>query len=154
MKQMLSRWLLPFVLSFGVLGSAAADTGLPTALASPFVGQQGSSFQDFATFEIDVAKLLQLDVVSIGLSNLSLAISDTASHLVVQGPFSSFGNSFSSPVSLDAGSYLLTFAGTVVGTAAVYGVTLTAVPEPAEWMMILAGVAMMGFVVSRRRNNV
>lgn len=153
MKQMLSRWLLPFVLSFGVLGSAAADSGLPIALASPFVGQQGSSFQDFATFEIDVAKLLQLDVVSLGLSNLSLAISNTGSKVVVQGPFS-FGSSLSSPFSLDAGSYLLTFAGKVVAPAAGYVVTLTAVPEPAEWMMILAGVAMMGFVVSRRRNNV
>lgn len=54
---------------------------------------------------------------------------------------------------IEPGKYSLKLLGTVGEVPSGYAGVMSAVPvpEPAEWMMILAGVAMMGFVVSRRR---
>ncbi|MBI4754088.1 MAG: PEP-CTERM sorting domain-containing protein [Betaproteobacteria bacterium] len=43
--------------------------------------------------------------------------------------------------------------GTATGSVgSVYNVTISAVPEPHEWAMLLAGLGMLGFVARRRRD--
>ncbi|MGB7988195.1 MAG: FxDxF family PEP-CTERM protein, partial [Candidatus Methylophosphatis roskildensis] len=66
-----------------------------------------------------------------------------------------FADKLNETFALSPGKYSLFFTGTVSSNLAGYAGAMSAapVPEPAEWMMILAGVAMMGVVVSRRRNN-
>lgn len=69
----------------------------------------------------------------------------------------SFGN-------LAAGTYKLTFAGLWSGIPAfgttttrqdvsLSAATITPVPEPASYVMLLAGLGMMGFVARRRQNK-
>ena len=61
-----------------------------------------------------------------------------------------------SPITLGAGNYVLEVRGDVVGTAGgSYAGTLniSPVPEAAEWIMLLAGLTLMGFVAVRRRQT-
>ena len=57
---------------------------------------------------------------------------------------------------LSAGKYYFEVSGTGVGSSGVstYGIknTVSAVPEPANVAMLLAGLGMMGFVARRRKN--
>ena len=59
----------------------------------------------------------------------------------------------SSLVTLAAGTYALTFTGLTSAsdnTAFIDDVTLTAVPEPAAWALMVAGFGMIGFAARRR----
>jgi choice-of-anchor C domain-containing protein len=53
---------------------------------------------------------------------------------------------------------LLSFSGTSTDTACCWGpaldnVSVTAVPEPGEWALLMAGLSTVGLIVRRRRNN-
>jgi choice-of-anchor C domain-containing protein len=55
-------------------------------------------------------------------------------------------------------STLLTFSGTSTDTACCWGpafdnVSVTAVPEPGEWALLMAGLSTVGLIVRRRRNS-
>ncbi|QYE35492.1 MULTISPECIES: FxDxF family PEP-CTERM protein [Sphingosinicellaceae] len=56
----------------------------------------------------------------------------------------------------DVGSYTIAYTGTVRGRPASVGSSITfamaAVPEPASWVMMIAGFGMVGFA-ARRRNS-
>lgn len=61
-----------------------------------------------------------------------------------------------SPITLGAGSYILEVSGDVVGTAGgsyAGSLNISTVPEIAEWVLMLTGLAMVGFVAVRRRRN-
>lgn len=62
------------------------------------------------------------------------------------------------PYTLTAGNYTVAYSGTAIGAPAGVGsnfvFSATAVPEPASWMMMMAGVGMMGFGLRRRKSSV
>lgn len=152
MKQIVSRWLLPMVLAFGLAGTAAANE--TKTFSNFFLDDAGQSFGKLFDFKIEgVSNLITLKVASFDLSNLAISIFDKKSDLSVYQ--TSFNDKLSDTFALNPGKYSFSFTGTVSSNLAGYAGALSAapVPEPAEWMMILAGVAMMGVVVSRRRTN-
>ena len=163
MKQILSRWFLPVVLVFGLVGTAAAhgdssDDGFTKTFTKTFtkffLDDAGQTFGKMFDFKIGgVSNLITLKVASFDLSNLAISIFDKKSDLSVYQ--TTFADKLNETFALSPGRYSLSFTGTVSSNLAGYAGAMTAapVPEPAEWMMILAGVAMMGVVVSRRRNN-
>ena len=173
MKQMVSRWLLPLVLVFGLVGNAAAtgdgshghghghgsggspsDDGFTKTFSEFFVDDAGETFDKFINFKIDgVSNLVTLKIASFDLSDTMISIFDKKTHVAVYQ--ASFDDVLNASFSLNPGKYFALFTGSVSSDLAGYAAAASAVPvpEPAEWMMILAGVAMMGFVVSRRRNG-
>jgi hypothetical protein len=61
-----------------------------------------------------------------------------------------------SPITLNAGNYVLEVRGDVVGTAggSYAGVlNIAPIPEPGEWALMLIGLGMIGFVATRRKDN-
>jgi len=170
MKKSFLRWISLLALAFGLVGSAyAGGSGhgghsghgggfqdIESAFAKVFIGDAGESFAKVINFKVEDLSLMTLNIASIGLEDLSISIFEKKSSLEVydSGSFgSASGGIWSDSFSLNAGKYFMIFTGNVASAAAVYAGVLSAapVPEPAEWMMIVAGLAMMGFVVVRRR---
>ncbi len=61
-----------------------------------------------------------------------------------------------SPITLGAGNYILEVRGDVVGTSGgsyAGSLNISPVPEAAEWLLMLIGLAIVGFVAVRRRQN-
>ncbi len=60
------------------------------------------------------------------------------------------------PYTLKTGSYTIAYTGNAVGTPASVGssITFAAVPEPAAWMMMVGGFALVGASVRRRSTAV
>lgn len=170
MKKVLSRWLLPLVLAFGIAGNAAAhgdherhgshdSTPVSVTFSDSFENRMGDTFLDpIHGFKISsVADFVTLKVTTIDLEHMNISIfkknkNGDAGILAKSFSFEDFLNT---SFSLDPGRYFAIFTGKISSDLAVYSGAASAapVPEPAEWMMIMAGVAMMGFVVSRRRND-
>ncbi|TXG76660.1 MAG: hypothetical protein E6R11_07745 [Rhodocyclaceae bacterium] len=171
MKKLVMRLVIPILLAFGLAGGALAGgysghgghggsgggiEDIDKAFAKLFLGDAGESFAKVVNFKVDELSLITLNIASIGLEDLSVSIFQKKSSTGVydSGSFgSASGSVWSDSFSLDAGKYFMIFTGSVASAAAGYVGTLSAapVPEPAEGMMIVAGVAMMGFVVARRR---
>ncbi len=167
MRKSFIRWISLLALAFGLAGSAYAGgsghgghggglENLESAFAKVFVGDAGESFAKVVNFKVEDLSLMTLNIASIGLQDLSISIFEKKSSIEVydSGSFgSASGSIWTDSFSLDAGKYFMIFTGSVASAAAAYAGALSAapVPEPAEWMMIVAGVAMMGFVVARRR---
>lgn len=140
----------------GVLGSSYEPFG--NAFDAPV-----ASFTDYYTFsinsaglvaggtiEFDVGRLFNVNLQTISLSGgtLSTALFDTITSGV--NTFS-FGN-------LGVGNYTLTVGGSVTGIfGGAYGGAIRAVsvaapvPEPAEYLLTLAGLAGVGLLVRRAR---
>jgi hypothetical protein len=45
----------------------------------------------------------------------------------------------------DPGTYFATIIGETTGTLGLYGVDITAVPEPSTWLMLMIGIVLMGY---------
>jgi hypothetical protein len=62
------------------------------------------------------------------------------------------------PYTLSVGHYTIAYTGTASGKPASVGSSITfaagAVPEPASWMMMVAGFGLIGFSVRKRSNTV
>lgn len=174
MRILLSRWLLPVVLAVGISAPALAGgdkggqhdghhhhgggdpaTGISKSFGDFFVSTRkiGMEIEKSFTFTVDTQSSFSAMILSSG-------IDDFVGSLIGRK-----GNSFSETFNIDdgkttfsaligPGKYSLVLLGTIAQAPAGYvgGFSAVPVPEPAEWMMIMAGVAMMGFVVSRRRN--
>lgn len=169
MKRLVMRLVIPIVLVLGVIGGAIAGGNshggsgggwgdVDKAFAKVFVNDLGESFAKVVNFKVDDLSLMTLNIASIGLEDLSVSVFEKKTSLQVfgSGSFgSASGSIWTESFNLDAGKYFLIFTGNIASAAAGYVGTLSAapVPEPAEWMMIVAGVAMMGFVVARRRQT-
>jgi hypothetical protein len=153
-------------------GAMAADVSTETALSLPGATTYGhafsidnasNSFADRYTFSVGAGGKVTADVFSLGgtdltgLDILGLSLFNTATGLVLKGTQLSTGTidiwSLKS-AALTAGDYLLLVSGTVLsndlagysGTA-----TVTAVPEPATYGMLLGGLGLIGAVAARRR---
>jgi len=171
MKKVLSRWLLPLVLAFGLVGNVAAtedgthehgsggdqsDDGLSTFYFSKNFsdGKIGKDFtREIKEFSLDSLSSFNASIFS--SSGIKPFVGSILGRDNVFAQSFLIGESGSFSYLLDPGTYSFLLLGTVTGKNAGYAGMISAapVPEPAEWMMIMAGVAMMGFVVSRRRAN-
>lgn len=170
MKRLFSSWLFSVVLALGVSSPAFAGGdgdghhhgggGDPSADITKSFGKVFWSDRNIGR-EIDRAFNFTVgSQSSFSAMILSFGIDDFVGSIIGRQ-----GNPFSESFSIDdgrttfstllgPGRYSFVLQGTVADAPAAYfgGFSAVPVPEPAEWMMIIAGVAMMGFVVSRRRN--
>lgn len=148
------------------IGSAHATTTYDAGILSPSVYQEaefystgGVSFADVCNFtvgtEYDTVLVQGIsyspDGVSGGhVSNLTLSLFDAEGAQV--GTWTSTdGSLIDQSGVLAAGSYSLQISGLADGAAGGgYQFSVAAVPEPAEWMMLLAGLAVLGFIARRK----
>jgi hypothetical protein len=147
-----------------------ADTPIDLSGGAAYFGQQytghnaGSIFSDRYTFTLTGSSMLTADLSSfsgnakngLDITNLSLF---NANGLVLKGNQVSTGLvdvwTLASGT-LTAGSYYLQIDGSVLSNAAgAYsaGATVTAVPEPATYGMMLGGLALVGAVAARRKSK-
>ena len=146
MKQILSRWFLPVVLVFGLVGTAAAhgdssDDGFTKTFTKTFtkffLDDAGQTFGKMFDFKIGgVSNLITLKVASFDLSNLAISIFDKKSDLSVYQ--TTFADKLNETFALSPGRYSLSFTGTVSSNLAGYAGAMTAapVPEPAECCLL------------------
>lgn len=141
--------------------SAFAATDLGTLGSDPvFFNGSGSGFVfDTFTFTLSELSTLRVDVTDLkfpptwSFSNLGIALLDSSFATVGSGNAAD-GLSFSG---LAAGTYALALTGFTSGSmgGAYAGVLAAApVPEPETYALMLAGLGIVGFIASRRRNNV
>jgi hypothetical protein len=161
MTKKLRLWLAALVMGLGIAGQATATPYVVGNLDGPnlyFNSLQygpSTSFSDSFTFDLTQGNSFVSIVQQIILSP-SYGITGLTLHLV--GPmidqiYSPIGNFLSTgTMSLGAGTYVATVGGTTTGTqGGIYQIQMaTTVPEPSEWMMMLAGLILVGFMVKRR----
>ena len=175
MKQVLLRWLLPFVVVFALVGNVAAtgrgadgpgshghgsgghqsDSGFAKEFVGFFENDAGEAFGKTFGFVIGGGvNFVTLNIGTFNLQDMTISIFNTNTSLLAKS--FSFDDMLTNTFTLDPGKYFAFFTGKISSDSPAFyaaRASALAVPEPAEWMMILAGVAMMGFVVSRRRNT-
>ncbi len=169
MKHLFSCWLFSAVLALGISAPVLAGGdkgghhhggGGPTTDVSKSFGDLFWSPGKIGT---EIGRSFNFTVASqssFSAMILSFGIDDFVGSLIGRKgtPFSESFNIDDGRTTistlLDPGKYSFVLLGTVADAPAAYfgGFSAAPIPEPAEWMMIIAGVAMMGFVVSRRRN--
>ena len=112
-------------------------------------GVPGGIFQDVYSFSIVNPGSLSGGIISGDILGLTVTLQD-ATFAVVGSDASPGSFTFGG---LAAGSYALNVLGYVPGPAGAYdgGFLATTVPEPGTYAMLLAGLAAVGFVASRRR---
>lgn len=149
-----------------VLASAACVAMAPAAQAAdiitdtlvPVVGgfdtfgatvDSGAFDLDFG-FTLSSAATVSLNALTLGGAKFSVASAlDGTSIFINQGLVSATG------VTLGAGSYILKIAGSSTGAGSFAGnFSVTAIPEPATWAMMLVGVAAIGTAMRRRTQSV
>lgn len=141
--------------------SAFAATDLGTLGSDPvFFNGSGSGFVfDTFTFTLSEMSNLRIDVTDLkfpptwSFGNFGIALLDSTFNKI-GGANGTDGLSFSG---LAAGTYALAVTGFTSGSmgGAYAGVLAAApVPEPETYALMLAGLGIVGFIASRRRNNV
>src|SRR5713226_4001686 len=164
----LLKIILVVVAATGVIGSAQAlaqtnaGTLSPTVLQATSVYSTGITFAEIYNFTIGTQyQTLLSSAVSYqpagatagqdSVSNLTLALYDAGGAEVtsVSSSNGSLINLSGGP--LVSGNYLLKVSGTTDGSVGGgYQISVAAVPEPAGWMMLLSGLAVMTFMARRK----
>src|SRR5437879_3366635 len=146
--------LLVVIAATGVMGSVQAQTPgnifelgtlTPTVTATTDAFASGS-FLDTFNFTVDSANhIVQGGTNSTNISNLQLQLLDSGNSVLFTG--------LTLDQSLAPGSYHTLISG-AVGTAAGGGQFTFSVaahnPEPAEWMLMLCGFVVAGFIARRK----
>jgi hypothetical protein len=150
----------------------AADVSVPSTVdvadGSDFFGRwvqgvAGDSFADKYTFTLTGATDLTADIFSFSSANTGLGITGLGLYsadgtLVLGG--TQLGDTTTShwqltTTNLAAASYYLQVSGNVIAQPAIYSggvVTVSAVPEPATYGMLLGGLGLVGFLARRRKS--
>ncbi len=155
-------WLAALVVGAGMAGPATAAfydvgdlTSVPIYVNTSPLFAFGASINDTYQFTIpgngsfsSIVSSLEFGVLSLG--NFMLHLSGpglNATFLPDAAQFIKTGSLF-----LAGGTYLANVTGVATGTAGgLYNIQMAAqVPEPSEWMMMLAGLILVGFMVKRR----
>lgn len=170
MKRLFSCWLFSVVLALGFSAPAFADgkghghghhhgggggstSDMPIPLGDVFLpGDDESIFEKFS-FAVGSQSSFSATIKSQGIDDfVGTLIGRKGNNFAQKFSFHDGMQTFSTLIG--PGKYWFVLLGTWAEDSAFYAgrLSVAPVPEPAEWMMIIAGVAMMGFVVSRRRN--
>ena len=148
--------------SLSTSASATVDTAVAVSDGYTFTGHFTGSVDDYIPLPLSFSDLIGTlsgsvaDKFGKSISFTSFDLVDAITHVTViagtvfDGSKASFGYFDGSTLS---GSYALHIAGTSVGAAKYAGtLSVSAVPEPETYGMMLAGLGLMGFVASRRKS--
>ncbi|TNE43730.1 MAG: PEP-CTERM sorting domain-containing protein [Sphingomonadales bacterium] len=137
---------------------------LSSSVSDSFGGIVGAgSFSDAFTFTLNEASALtSASITNILVELTGLGDIDFTSVDFDGNTFFNITNNFDnsmdlayiSGVPLAAGDHTLTVQGIAYGTASYGGnITISPVPEPATWAMMIAGIAAVGFAMRRRKQT-
>jgi len=168
--QRASRILAVAAFAFGLTAgnATAADYVIPGTIGtSPtvmtnFVG--AGSFLDNIQFTLGAIGAIgsggtpinlsigPLSILNMAFTGGSIYAGSIASPGAMVGSFTNSGGVLSfSGLLAPYGTYFASLAGTASGAyGGSYAFTIAAVPEPGQWLMFLAGIAMLGAMVHRR----
>ena len=166
------RWLAVLAVGLG-LGAAEAQattynigdlTG--SAYANVFTFANGAAIDDTFNFTLGSSSsftgILSSITLSnfVGISNFMLSLTGPGGLNMSFSPSSTASGPviFTGDLSLPAGGiYAANLTGVATGTSGgIYSAILAAVPavpEPSEWMMMVAGLALVGFMAKRRSKH-
>jgi hypothetical protein len=161
-----SMKLIKNLIASAVLAGSAFGANASLIIADPIVG---SSFDDVVIGTITVSTLSDITGSMFAASNVSfttpfpftltlgtVTFTSTTVGTLVDQDASANGFSFQN---VAAGNYIVTISGTITGgqlpNLALVGAnyTVTAVPEPETFAMLLAGLGLMGAVARRRSQS-
>lgn len=162
MERTFSRCFASVVLIFCLAGPVVADDGREPDDASFyffskwFNNEIGDDFSKMLTFELQDLSSFDTLVATQALDGLSLSFFDRtdntptsllASHESASNPLVDLD------FAPDPGRHAPSPTGDIVDGRAAYSMILSAVPvpEPAPWLLLLAGAAMLGMIVYRRQ---
>ena len=147
----------------GVIKSGNGDWGNTIAAEGNFYGFVQSSqtlSQSFTATQSGIGRLTWLDANRTnngGLQNYDVTLSDGTATTLLGSYTSGFGGFVARTVSgfgvITGTNYTVSFIGksTDDRTAFIDGVSVSAVPEPATWAMLMIGFGLVGAVSRRRR---
>ena len=156
-----SKTLAAALIAFGLAsGSASATTfNAGTLTTTPYTNAamvSPGTFTDIYTFAIGalptaVASTVSLDLGVPGtpfnflhITGLTLSLYDSSNFFLGSAPLNL-------TATLSPGNYEMRVSGLADGTSGGgYGFAIAAIPEPGQWLMLLAGIAMLGVMVRRR----
>jgi hypothetical protein len=162
---LLKKLAVMVAISVGWMGSAQAaafeaDTLSPSVYenTATFPSSTPLPFEDIYNFTIgDEFQTLLASATSTtpeGISDLSLSLFASVDGSPLGSISAGSGTQVDLSQALVSGDYFLKVSGVADGSlGGAYQVSIAAVPEPAEWMMLLAGLAVLGFIAKRRTNG-
>jgi hypothetical protein len=115
------------------------DTGVKTTTRVFASG----SFLDTFNFTIGAAsRFFSGDTVGTNIADLKMQLYDSGGKLLYTG--------LKVRTDLDPGDFYAKISGKVVSDPGTYSFSVSATPEPAEWMLLLCGLLLAGFVARRK----
>jgi hypothetical protein len=143
--------LLVLIAATGVIGSAQAQTPgntfdlgtlSPTVTTTTDAFASGS-FLDTFNFMVDATHYMVTGTTdSTNVGNLQLGLYDSTGTLLYTG--------LNFHTDLNPGSYYAQISGDVLTSPGQFSFSVAANPEPAEWMLLLCGLVVAGFIARRK----
>jgi hypothetical protein len=143
--------VLVVIAATGAMGSVQAqvlgntfDLGTLTPNATVTTDTFASgSFLDRFNFTVDATNhVVTGSTTSTNIANLQLALYDSVGTLLLTG--------LNLHASLTPGNFSALISGNVVSSPGTFTFSVAANPEPAEWMLLLCGLLLAGFVARRK----
>lgn len=143
--------VLVVIAATGAMGSVQAQTpgnifDLGTLTPSTVVKTDAfasGSFLDTFNFTVDASNhIVTGSLESINVANLQLALYDSAGTLLFTG--------VNLNANLTPGAFAAQVSGDVVSSPGTFTFSVAANPEPEEWMLLLSGLLLAGFVARRK----
>jgi len=150
--------------SVGWMGSAQAttyelDTLSPTVQQETAFHAAGSTFADIYNFTVGAqyqtvfASAVGTSAEQTSISNLMLTFYSADGSVIGESSLSN-GSMIDLSGAFLSGSYSVGVSGIANGDlGGEYQFSIAAVPEPGEWAMLLAGLAVLGFIAKRKTNG-